>query len=158
MELVITVKADAIIAKLRAMPAVMRAKMKVAIDSITLDMQRSVVLNKLEGQVLRHQTGTLIRSIHIEQAAMRGDGMFGQVYTKQDYGIMWEEGFTRRIGAGARGGPRTLQGKALAKYFERHPPGTREYAARPFLKPVLHEFEERITTDIRRAALEAIRD
>ena len=158
MELVVTVKADAIIAKLRAMPAVMREKMRNAIDRITLDMQRSVTSDKLQGQVLHHRKGILINSIQIEPAKMRGDGMYGQVYTKQDYGIAWEEGFMRKIGAGARGGPRTLQGKALAKYFERHPPGVKEYAARPFLKPVLHEFEERITTDIRRAALEAIRD
>lgn len=166
MELIVSIKADSVIAKLQNMPARFRAELIPTINGLTLDMQRSVVLNKLEkvdggvaqgGQVLRHISGTLARSISQDPATARNGGIFGGVFTTQDYGIMWEEGFTRKIGAGARGGPRTLRGNALAKYFERHPPGTRNYQ-RPYLKPTLEEFTPRIKEDIRTAALKAFRE
>jgi len=156
MELIVSIKADSVIAKLHDMPQRLRAAMTDAINGLTLDMQRSVVLNKLDGQVLKHQTGTLARSVTQDPAMERNNGIFGGVYTTLGYGIGWEEGFTRKIGAGARGGPRTLQGNALAKYFERHPPGTRNYK-RPYLKPTLEEFTPRIKEDIRTAALKAFR-
>lgn len=157
MEIIVSIRADAVITKLNNMPQRLRTAMTDAINGLTLDMQRSVVLNKLDGQVLKHQSGTLARSITQEPATARDGGIFGQVYTTLDYGIAWEEGFTRKVGAGARGGPRTLQGKALDRYFQRNPPGTRDYK-RPYLKPTLEEFTPRIIEDIRSAALRAFRE
>ena len=70
------------------------------------------------------------------------------VGTNVSYGAFWEHGFTRKIGAGARGGPRTLSGNALATYIARHPPGTRQYAARPFLAPALASMKAKIVADL----------
>jgi len=156
MEFIYTIHADAVIARFAAMPALMRTEMTNTINRLTAEMQRSIVKDKLTGQVLNVRTGTLRRSIIQDIAKPKQGGIFGGVSTNLDYGIAWEDGFDRKIGAGARGGPRTLQGKALANYYAKHPPGTKHYE-RPFLKPTLEEFAPQIKEDIRQTALEVIR-
>ena len=156
MQFIVTVKDEDVINKLQQAPALFRKALADTVNILATDIQASVIQNKLSGQVLHVRTGTLRRSITIDPAKWDGSKISASVFTTLDYGIGWENGFSRRVGAGARGGPRTLRGKALVKYFERHPPNVREYAARPFLKPTLEEFKPRIIEDLRQAIVGAL--
>ena len=156
MDLTYEINADEVIARFIALPEKMREAMTDTINILTADMQRSVVENKLTGQVLNVRIGTLRRSITQRPAVAERGGIWGGVYTNLNYGIAWEDGFDRKLGAGTRGGPRTLTGQALASYFVKHPPSTKHYE-RPYLKPTLEEFSERIIEDVRKTALEVIR-
>jgi hypothetical protein len=73
--------------------------------------------------------------------------------TNVPYGAAWEQGFARKVGAGARGGPRTLTGGARARYFAHHPPGVKQMAARPFLAPALQDLKPRILDELHAAML-----
>lgn len=103
-------------------------------------LQRLVKQEKLSGQVLHVRTGTLRRSINQKILSSGGGEIVGAVGTNVSYGKMWEYGFTQKTGAGARGGPRTLTGNALATYFQQHPPGTKHVPERSFLRSALAEF------------------
>jgi len=156
MNFIVAVRAESLIAKMEGAPAAVRRSLKAAMDRLSILVQRSVKEDRLSGQILHVRTGTLRRSINRE-VTERADGVFAVVGTNVRYGAMWEGGFTRTVGAGARGGPRTLQGRALDRYFQRHPPETRDVAARPFLRPTLEEFKPRIRDDVRAAVMEAMR-
>lgn len=128
------------------------------LDAIKKEMERQAIAlqNKvkndyLSGQVLNVRTGHLKRSI-TEKVTSDGQGHFeGIVGTNIKYGRYWELGFDRKVGTGARGGPKTITSAiTLAKYMLAHPPGQKHYNARPFLKPALLESAPAI-----RAALEA---
>lgn len=73
------------------------------------------------------------------------------VGTNVTYGAAWELGFSRKVGAGARGGPRTLTGRARDTYIAKHPPGVKQVAARPFLAPALDGFKAEATARIEKA-------
>jgi hypothetical protein len=60
------------------------------------------------------------------------------------YGAFWEAGFTRTIGAGARGGPRSLLGRARERYALKHPAGVKQFGARPFLHPAFADMRDEI--------------
>jgi len=152
MNFVVAVHAESLIARMDGAPDALRRSLKIVMDRLSIMVQRSVKEDKLTGQVLHVRTGTLRRSINRE-VTERADGVFATVGTNVGYGIAWENGFTRQVGAGARGGPRTLQGAALDRYMARHPSGTKEIAARPFLRPTLEEFKPRIREDIRVAVM-----
>lgn len=77
-----------------------------------------------------------------------GATIYYYVGTNVPYGKGWEEGFSRKVGAGARGGPRTLTGQALASYIARHPPGVKHIGARPFLAPGLADMRSRIIDEL----------
>ena len=156
MNFIVAVHAESMIAKMDGAPAAVRRSLKLVMDRLSIMVQRSVKEDKLTGQVLHVRTGILRRSINRE-VTESADGIFATIGTNVIYGVGWENGFTRRIGAGARGGPRTLQGAALDRYMARHPSGTRDFAARPFLRPTLEEFKPRIREDIRAAVMEVVR-
>ena len=45
------------------------------------------------------------------------------------------------MGAGARGGPRTLSGSALESYIAKHPAGVKHFPERSFLRSALKDLE-----------------
>jgi phage gpG-like protein len=156
MDFFVSVRAEALIARLAGTPEKMRQAIKVAATRLSIEVQSSVMDSKLTGQVLHVRTGTLRRSINRE-VQDRPDGVWAIVGTNVRYGAAWERGFSRKVGAGARGGPRTLTGMARERYMAAHPPGIKIEAPRAFLKPTLKEFEQRIRDDLRAAALSAIK-
>jgi hypothetical protein len=81
----------------------------------------------------------------------------GIVGTNVDYGAAWEYGFDLRVGAGARGGPRTLLGAARDAYFAKHPPGVRHVAERSFLRSALREFMPEFRAEMQEAVRRAAR-
>lgn len=77
---------------------------------------------------------------------------------KAKYAAAWEFGFNRKVGAGANGGPRTLFGKARERYFLKHPPGTKDFAARPFVHPAFKGMTVEIISGIKRVGLQSAKD
>lgn len=102
------------------------------------------------GGVLSVRTGRLRRSITFRVEGSK-EKPVGTVGTNLDYGAAWEFGFDRKVGAGARGGPRTLKGAARDRYMLKHPSGIKHYEARSFLRSALQEAGPEIQQEIRQA-------
>lgn len=155
MKLIIAVHSEDFQASMAGKADELRRALVLKVTKLSIDLQRSVKEDKLTGQVLHVRTGTLRRSINRE-VQERPDGVFADVGTNLNYGIGWENGFTRKLGAGARGGPKNLLGLARERYFAKHPPGTRN-EQRPFLRPTLEEFRPRIVNELRATVMEVLR-
>jgi phage gpG-like protein len=143
-----------LIARLNAMPARAKAKIDATVTALGFELERRVKTNYLRGprpQRLGVKTGRLLASITRGGSESRTrfestpDKAIYYVGTNVEYGAPWEYGFKMRVGAGARGGPRTITGKALATYFAKHPPGVKSVGARPFLHPALNDMKALIT-------------
>lgn len=145
-----------VIKRLSAMPEKLRFRLGTAITRLSIDLQSKVKGDKLSGQVLHRRTGTLSRSIS-RVVLTETNSVVGVVSTNVKYGIAWERGFDRKVGAGARGGPKTLLGAARDAYFAKHPSGTKHYAARSFLRSSLAEMRPEISEKIGIAVNESIR-
>ena len=147
----------ALVARLVNAPEAVKRELDQTVQKLGFALEARVVQTKLSGQVLKRRTGRLAASITTGAAETKSRfestslTAFAYVGTNVSYGRAWELGFTRRVGAGARGGP-NLTGKSLATYFAKHPPGTKSYAARPFLKPALQEMRPVIIEQITLAA------
>lgn len=142
-----------LIARMQGVPAAMKAEVDKTVTKLGFELQARVQTAYLTGQVLHVRTGRLRSSISPggdsrSRTVITDTAATAYVGTNVSYGAFWEHGFTRKIGAGARGGPRTLSGNALATYIARHPPGTRQYAARPFLAPALASMKAKIVADL----------
>ena len=137
------------------------------IAGIKAEMSRQAImlLNKVKDGYLEGprperlgvgKTGLLKRSI--TQKVTATDGHYeGIVGTNVKYGGYWEMGFDRKVGAGARGGPKSITSElALAKYYATHQPGVKHYAARPFLVPALKEMEPTIKAALMAAVARVI--
>jgi hypothetical protein len=133
----------AMMVRFQQMPAAVHRRVIEAITRSAIELEGKVARDKLDGQVLKARTGQLAASVH---HAVRVDGtsVRGFVGTNLEYGRHWEYGFDRRVGAGARGGPKGLFGRSLASYVAKHPPGQKHYAARSFLRTSLAESEPAI--------------
>lgn len=151
MNLVITVHSEAFQAKMAGRADALRRALVQKIARLSIEVQTAVKRDKLTGQVLHVRTGTLRRSVNRE-VQERPDGVFARVGTSVNYGVGWENGFTRKLGAGARGGPKSLLGIARERYFMKHPPGSRR-EQRQFLRPTLVEFTPHIVSELRAAAM-----
>lgn len=102
-----------------------------------IKLQRYVILNKLEGQVLRHRTGHLERSItyDVQRDGSAVTGIVG-VGREAPYGTAHETGGTFSI-------PQQLRKSKLGKDFivKAH---TATFPQRAFLRPSLLENEQNI--------------
>jgi len=143
-----------LIERLGKMPPAVTSEVDAAVQKLGFELQARVQGSKLTGQVLHVRTGRLRSSLAQGASDTRSrfesttDAAIAYVGTNVSYGVAWELGFSRRVGAGARGGPRTLTGKSLQTYIARHPPGVRQYAARPYLAPALFEMRAQITQEL----------
>jgi phage gpG-like protein len=144
----------ALVARIAGAGAIVKAEIDVTVQKLGYALQARVQTQKLTGQVLRVRTGRLRSSIAQNSADTRSrfestdTTAIAYVGTNVSYGAAWEHGFSRKVGAGARGGPRTISGKALDSYIRRHPPGVRQVPARPFLAPSLFEMRAQIQTEL----------
>jgi phage gpG-like protein len=146
-----------LIARLTAAPAAIKAEVDRTVSLLGLRLEQIVKDQWLRGP---RPTRLGIKTGHLASTITRGAGesrsrfeststsAIAYVGTNVGYGAAWEHGFSRKIGAGAKGGPRTLSGQALATYLARHPPGVRQYAARPFLAPALAGFRATVQSEL----------
>jgi phage gpG-like protein len=147
----------ALVARIRGAGMVVKAEIDDTVRKLGYALERKVVNDYLHGprpQRLGFRHGKLAASITQGNADSRSrfesteTTAIAYVGTNVSYGAAWEHGFSRKVGAGARGGPRTVSGKALDSYIRRHPPGVRQVAARPFLAPALFEMRAQIQTEL----------
>ena len=144
----------ALLARLDAFPAAAKARVDLTVQALGLELERRVKTNYLRGPrpaKLGVVTGRLLSSITRGGADSRTrfestpEKSVYYVGTNVPYGAMWERGFERKVGAGARGGPRTIKsGPALARYFAKHPPGIKDFSPRQFLEPPLNDIRPMI--------------
>lgn len=142
-----------LVRRLDAMPGEAKARVDRTVVALGHELEARVKSAYLRGprpQRLGVKTGRLLSSITQGGADSRTrfestpDQAFYYVGTNVSYGAGWEYGFNRKVGAGARGGPRNLSGTAMARYFAKHPPGVKEVPARAFLRPALQDLRAHI--------------
>ena len=134
-----------------------QAVLRTEVRRLAVMLSGYVKTSKLTGQVLRVRTGRLRRSITLK-VLDEGTLVSGIVGTNVEYGRAWELGFDRRVGAGARGGPRTLMSdRALARYRALHPPGLKHYSERSFLRSALNDLAPEIRASLELAMRRALR-
>jgi phage gpG-like protein len=141
----------ALIAKFSALPGAIKTELDNTIRRLTEQVKATSQAHYLRGPrptKLGVKTGRLITSI-ATRYEFTPSSSYGYVGTNVGYGISWERGFTRRVGAGARGGHfwGWSQG-TLATYFAKHPPGLKQIGARPFLAPALADNRQYIIDEI----------
>lgn len=148
------------ILRLRGMMPIVHEEVAATVQRLGYDLEGRVKADYLRGprpQHLGRVTGRLAASISKGASASRsrfedhGESITYYVGTNVSYAKGWEEGFELKIGAGARGGPRTLSGRSLESYIAKHPPGTKHIGARPFLAPALHDMRDRIVSELAKA-------
>jgi phage gpG-like protein len=153
----VLVGGEAIVARVDAMRSRFDAELRKGVARAALLVQVQIVKAKLQGQVLNVQTGRLQRSINASPVQVDGSTLFATVGTNVSYGKLWEYGFSRKVGAGARGGPHGLSALALATYQAKHPAGVKQYAARSFLRSALQEMQPKIRDEFAAAAQRAVK-
>lgn len=84
---------DALVALLRSWNPKLQNEIEASIGRSVLRLQRHIKANKLSGQVLNVQTGTLRRSID-QVIERRSNGVVGIVNTNLRYGAAHEYGFS----------------------------------------------------------------
>jgi phage gpG-like protein len=155
----------ALIAKMNAMPATVKGAIDATVMKLGFALQAKVQADYLRGprpDRLGVKTGRLLGSITQGDADSRSrfestpTTSLAYVGTNVSYGQFWEYGFSRRVGAGSRGGKFLHMGpKALESYFAKHPPGDKAYPARPFLAPALSDMRDLITQQLSESLLNA---
>ena len=111
-------------------------RVRLAVKVQGLELLR-LVKQKLSDDVLHVRTGRLRRSIN-ERSTDDGHTFTSTTGTNVRYGAYWERGFTRKVGAGARGGPKSIRSVlAMEKYRALHPPGVKHFPPRSFLRSSL---------------------
>jgi phage gpG-like protein len=129
------------------------AAAKRRMQQVTIAMQRTVKEEKLSGQVLRNRTGTLRRSINqrvmVEDAIVRG--IVG-VDVTAPYGKTHEYGFHGRVMVRAH----LRKAKETFTVVRAHERNV-NLPARPFMRPTLFEYRERILAAMGEAVKEGIR-
>lgn len=165
----------AMVARFGDLPAATKLKLDLTTQALGFELEARVKAKYLRGPRPTHLgvvTGRLLSSIAKggpESRSRFESKPFSATYyvgTNVEYGAAWEFGFSRKVGAGARGGPRYLSdraftGSALSTYFSKHPPGVKQIAARPFLHPALDDMrahiQEKMSAALKTAAREGLR-
>jgi hypothetical protein len=134
------------------MPAQTIARMRSAVHALGFLLERKVKLEKLNGQILKRRTGTLVRSVHtrfVETAT----SSTASVGTNSRVGRIWEITGSRAVTIVP------VNKKALYWPGARHPVRSVFHPAqapRPFLKPALEELRPTIRSTIERAMMQAL--
>lgn len=172
MNIIVSVKADALIANMTNAPGLVRRALFRTVTSLAISVQRSVKEDKLTGQVLHNRTGTLRRSINRE-VTEQADGVFAVIGTNVEYAGVHEYGFNGSVQVAAhtrrqrerltyaeqyhRSG-KVMKGKltGLESMVQAH---TRKVnlPERSFLRSTLKEFEPRIRAELQEAVMGVVR-
>lgn len=142
------VGADTVIARLQGDIEKTPQRVGRTVHRLGLSLLAKVKEVYLSGAALNTRSGRLRRSAN-EKFTENGTTFLSSVGTNVSYGRAWELGFDRKIGAGARGGPRNpMTNLAAAKYLAKHPPGMKHEEARPFLQPALADMKDEIRASL----------
>ena len=142
------VGSELVVAKLAQISVARRNRVRATVNALGVALHNLVVSKYLNGPRPGHlgvgKTGLLWGSIN-DKPSEDGNSFSSSVGTNVPYGAYWEKGFDRKVGAGARGGPKkAMTSLAAMKYAAKHPPGTKHEDARPFLQPALADMKDDI--------------
>src|SRR6266702_3268297 len=137
---------ESVRASLGDLPDQVRARVRVQVRRLGLELLRKVKSEKLSGQVLKVRTGLLRRSIN-EQTTEQGDRIESAVGTNVVYGRFWELGFRGLEQVKAH--THTLHGVvAQVRAYSRRV----NQGPRPFLRPALDEMRDQVVEQLTAAA------
>lgn len=150
-EMQVSIRAEAFLARLRAAPERLQKNLGAVVQRLSIQLQ-TLVKQKLNGPVLHVRTGTLRRSINrlIEESAQ---AIFAKVGTNVRYAAPWEYGFTGDVPVRAHARRTRSGGVADVRAHMRHV----VMPERSFLRSSLNDMKPRIEADVRKAAMEALR-
>ncbi len=147
--------ADAVIAKLGAMPDRVVSLLRAAVEREAIALTGYVKESKLSGQVLRNRTGTLRRSINY---AMIGD-LAARVGTNLVYAAIHEYGGQTRAhvieAKNAKALAFQVGGQTIIRRRVQHPGS--KMPERSFLRSSLRDSRDRIVAAIQAAVTEGIK-
>lgn len=160
--ILVSVRAEAFLAKISAAPEKFRQNMRRVVDRLSILVQTRTK-EKLSGPVLHNRTGTLRRSINrvvLDDAS----GVVATVGTNVRYAAVHEYGFdgevtvrahvrkvaSRSVGKGKK---QTVQGIAFVQQHQRH----MVLPERSFLRSSVRELAPQIRADIKAVALESLK-
>jgi len=158
----VSLQAESWLARLRGAPERLTSAMQTTVQRLSIRVQ-AAVKNKLSGGVLHVRTGTLRRSINREVNSTP-TRVVATVGTNVKYAAVHEFGFngdvtvrshvrkvaSRSIGAGKK---QTVQGIGFVREHTRH----MVIPERSYLRSTVREFQPQIKSELKAAALEAIR-
>lgn len=146
-----------VIAKLDALPGRLHDALLKRVTALSLQMA-ATVKQKLSGQVLQVRSGNLRRSI---QSAVANDPtqVSGRIFSDQSvrYGAIHEYGGTTKphVIEAKNGGVLAFQAGGRMMFARRvNHPGSK-IPARPFMRPTLAEYRDKIVDNFQAAASEA---
>jgi phage gpG-like protein len=150
--------AGKLIAGLESMPTQVVAAIETKMQSITINLQRMVITEKLHGQVLKQRSGKLARSIQ-QESHTEGETVIGTVFSSGDvkYARIHEYGGKtppHDIVPDKAGALAFMMGGKMVFARVVHHPGS-VMPERSFLRSSLAEQAEEITTGLKEAALRA---
>jgi phage gpG-like protein len=150
-----------LVQRLKLAPGVVRQEVVKTVKKLGFELQAHVQKDYLTGPrpaKLGVVTNRLRASITPNGGDSRsrfvdtGGDISYYVGTNVSYGALWEYGFRMKVGAGARGGPKSMTHVTeLEMYFAKHPAGVKQMAARPFLKPALDDMRQKIIDELQQA-------
>jgi phage gpG-like protein len=148
--------AGKLIANLDAAPAQVIAAVEVKMRSITINLQKHVINDKLHGQVLQQRTGKLARSIQ-QDSHTDGDVVIGEVFSAGDvkYAGIHEHGGTtpaHDIVPNKADALAFMMGGKMVFARIVHHPGSK-IPERSFLRSSLADQAAEITEGLKQAAL-----
>lgn len=147
-----TVVGDArVIARYEAIPAKLRAELKVGIGRACLRVQRKSKQDKLSGQVLQVRTGRLRRSINVKMRETQ-DAVVGTVGTNVSYARPHEFGFQGVVTVREH----LRQAKSGKSFRVRAHPRKVDLPERSFLRSALAELVPVIRDELQQATQRAI--
>ena len=131
----------------------LREHLREVVGNLGYKLETIVKRDYLTGQVLAVRSGLLRKRItsKLTSTDTTVEASVGPNMEVARYAAAWEFGFDRKVGAGARGGPRTLIGKAKERYMLKHPAGVKHYAARPYMHPAFESMRAEIIEKITQA-------
>ena len=148
--------AGKLLANLDSMPTQVVAAVATKMRSITINLQRHVIADKLHGQVLKQRSGKLARSIQ-QDSHTDGDTVIGEVFSAGDvkYAAIHEFGGTtppHDIIPSKAGALAFMMGGKMTFARIVHHPGSK-MPERSFLRSSLTDQAAEITAGLKEAAL-----
>lgn len=159
----VDIRAETFLASLKGAADRLAANLLRAVTRLSIEIQ-TAVKRKLSGEVLHNRTGTLRRSIN-RVVTQDSHGVIATEGTNVRYAAIHEYGFNGEVtvaehvrkaagaAVGKKGGKTPAGGTVNVRSHVRHV----VMPERSFLRSTLRDFTPKIQTDLRAAALEALR-
>ncbi len=154
----VTIEDQKLVQQLTDMPARLRSMLYKTVFTLALKLQKHIVVDKLQGQVLGHRSGNLQRSIQ-NDVTQNGPGVYGRVFSSGDVKYAAIHEFGGRIPAHIiepKNGEALrfiMNGKEVFARRVNHPGSNRP--ERSFMRSSLRDMRAEIISSIEKTVQEA---